>query len=96
MNFIHSVDKAFRVIKIMDLIGLYQKATELYFLTPFLANQMELFHTQYYAYIHPRLDSQIEPKIFDWSQRLLLPLRCMLQVYFFFLRETITKLLRIT
>ena len=45
INFIYSVNKTFRVIKIMDFNRAEPTCYQLIFLTPVPANKMELFHT---------------------------------------------------
>ena len=50
----------------MDLIGLNPDGTVQFSLTPVPANKMELFILSTSPYMHPRLDSRIEPKFSDW------------------------------
>ena len=59
-NFIYSVDKAFQVIKVMDLNWTGPHILQYYFNMPVLANKMEVFYSTT-PYIHLRLDSRIEP-----------------------------------
>ena len=47
-------------------MGLNRHATLLFFVTPVLANKMQLFIHCSTPYIHPRLDSRIGLRFSDW------------------------------
>ena len=67
-NFIYSVDKTFRGIRVIDL----NRTEPTYYSTDFLQRQFRLIKFSFSihstaAYIHPRLDSRIGPRFSDWA-----------------------------
>ena len=68
INFIYCVDKTFQVIIIMGFDRTGPRCYNTFFsLCQFWLIKWSFFIHRTTPYIHPRLDSRIEPKFSDWS-----------------------------